>query len=97
MPLISETNDPAISSPWLVYIVCCRDGTLYTGITTDLVRRLAAHNTGKGGARYTRTRRPVALVYSEPAASRSEATRREGRIKAMTTAQKRALIDAASS
>lgn len=77
---------------WHVYIVLCRDGTLYTGITTDLDRRLAAHNSAKGGARYTRSRQPVTLVFSEPAESRSAAASREWQIKGMTLAQKRALI-----
>ncbi len=77
---------------WQVYIVSCRDDTLYTGITTDLIRRLAEHNSGKNGARYTRSRRPVTLVFSEPAASRSAAAQREWQIKQLTTAQKMALI-----
>ena len=59
----------------------CSDRTLYTGITTDLQRRLREHNEAKAGARYTRVRRPVTLVYSEPAGSRSEAARREAQIK----------------
>lgn len=77
---------------WQVYIVSCRDGTLYTGITTDLVRRLAEHNTGDKGARYTRSRRPVALVFAEAVGSRSEAARREWQIKRMSATQKMALI-----
>ena len=77
---------------WHVYIVRCRDGTLYTGITTDLVRRVADHNSGKGGARYTRSRRPVALVFSEAAVSRSAATRRELEIKRLKRKQKLAII-----
>jgi len=77
---------------WQVYIVSCRDGSLYTGITTDLVRRLAEHNTGDNGARYTRSRRPVVLVFSEAADSRSAAARREWQIKRMTAAQKMALL-----
>lgn len=77
---------------WYVYIVSCRDGTLYTGITTDLTRRLTAHNWGRDGARYTRSRRPVQLVFSEPAPCHSEAARREWEIKRMTVAQKMALI-----
>jgi len=79
-------------SEWQVYIVRCRDGTLYTGITTELSRRLAAHNSGKGGARYTRARRPVKLLFAEPASSRSAAARREWQIKQMTVAQKIELI-----
>jgi len=81
-----------MKSEWQVYIVSCRDGTLYTGITTDLPRRLAEHNSGKGGARYTRSRQPVKLVFSEPADSRSAAAQREWQIKQMTVAQKLGLI-----
>jgi putative endonuclease len=76
---------------WFVYILFCSDGTLYTGITTDIERRLREHNTGKAGARYTRSRRPVRLAYREVAASRSEAARREYQIRRMPVAGKRAL------
>ncbi len=80
---------------WFVYIVACRDGTLYTGITTDLTRRLAEHNgTGKPGvgAKYTSTRRPVTLVYSESKTTRSEAQQREWQLKRLTKQEKRELI-----
>jgi putative endonuclease len=77
---------------WLVYIVRCRDGTLYTGITNDLARRLAQHNAGRG-ARYTRGRAPVALVYSEELASKGDALRREMAIKRLRSSQKRAMAD----
>jgi len=77
---------------WRVYIVACADNSLYTGITTDLDRRLAEHNSARGGARYTRPRRPVRLVYSEEAASRSAAAKREYRIKRLSLAGKQALI-----
>lgn len=70
-----------------VYILRCADGTLYTGWTTDLNRRLAAHNAGSG-AKYTRSRRPVALLYSEECASRGAALRRESAVKRLTRAQK---------
>lgn len=73
-----------------VYILRCADGTLYTGWTTDLNRRLAAHNAGTG-AKYTRSRRPVALLYSEECASRGAALRRENAVKRLTRAQKLAL------
>lgn len=73
-----------------VYILSCADGTLYTGWTTDLNRRLAAHNAGSG-AKYTRSRRPVALLYSEECASRGAALRRESAVKRLTRAQKLAL------
>lgn len=80
-------------SQWWVYFVECRDGTLYTGISTDLQRRLAQHN-GElaGGAKYTQARRPVTLVYSEPSADRSQASRREYQLRKMPKDQKWALI-----
>ncbi|MEN8670727.1 MAG: GIY-YIG nuclease family protein [Ketobacter sp.] len=70
----------------------CSDRTLYTGITTDLQRRLREHNEAKAGARYTRVRRPVTLVYSEPAGSRSEAARREAQIKKLSRCEKLLLV-----
>lgn len=74
-----------------VYILRCADGTLYTGITDDIERRLAAHNSGKG-AKYTRGRGPVELVYREEAADKSAALRRELAIKRLSRAEKLALI-----
>ena len=76
-----------------VYLLLCGDGSLYTGCTNDLVRRLRAHQSGRG-AKYTRSRLPVELVYREPAADRSAALRREAAIKAMTRAEKLALLAA---
>jgi putative endonuclease len=76
---------------WHVYILRCVDGTLYTGITTDLDRRLTEHNSGTG-ARYTAARRPVELFYTERADDRSDASRREVEIKAMSRAEKLGLI-----
>jgi len=76
---------------WFVYIVRCADRTLYTGVATDLAARVHKHNDGKG-AKYTRGRRPVSLVYHEPAASRSAALRREHAIKRMTATEKRRLV-----
>ena len=76
---------------YFVYLLRCADGTLYTGCTNDLDRRLAAHNAGKG-AKYTRSRRPVVLVYREQAADRSAALRRERAIKRLTRKQKLELI-----
>jgi putative endonuclease len=67
-------------APAYVYIVRCADGTLYTGWTTDVPRRVAEHNAGRGAA-YTRQRGPVTLVYSEAQPSRSAALRREEQIK----------------
>lgn len=72
------------------YILKCADGTLYTGWTNDLEKRLAAHNTGRG-AKYTKPRLPVSLFYSESYETREEAMRREAAIKKLTRAQKLAL------
>ena len=78
--------------PWFVYILRCVDDTLYTGITTDVARRIDEHNAGKApGARYTRGRRPVELAYAEAAASRSAASRREAAIKQLDRTGKLAL------
>lgn len=74
-----------------VYILRCADGTLYTGCTNDLSRRLAAHNAGKG-AKYTRSRRPVELVYREEVPDKSAALRREAAIKGLSRGEKLALI-----
>jgi putative endonuclease len=80
-------------SNWFVYIMHCADGTLYTGITTDLARREQEHNSEKNGARYTRSRRPVVLVYSEEVADRSEASKREYAIKKLPLAEKIQLVE----
>jgi putative endonuclease len=78
---------------WHIYIVRCADGTLYTGVATDVARRIAEHNgQGASGARYTRSRRPVKLVYQEKAANRSAAGKREYRIKQLSRREKFALI-----
>jgi putative endonuclease len=74
-----------------VYMVECADGTLYTGWTTDLARRVRVHNAGRGG-RYTRQRRPVRLVYAEPQPDRGAAMRRERALKRLNTPGKRRLI-----
>ena len=83
-----------LDSQWWVYIVRCADNTLYTGISNDLPARMVCHNAGRG-ARYTRSRRPVNLVYQEPASTRSLALKREYAIRKLSVAAKRALIDAA--
>lgn len=75
-----------------LYILRCADTTLYTGITTDLARRIREHNGGTQGARYTRSRRPVALVYAKTFRNRSMASRAEYRIRHLSHAEKRALI-----
>ena len=76
----------------VVYILQCADGTLYTGWTTDLERRLQAHNSGRG-ARYTRGRRPLRLVYREEQPTRSAAQRREAAIRRLSRADKLKLIE----
>lgn len=78
----------------IVYLLRCADGSLYCGWTTDLERRLAAHNRGTG-SRYTGSRRPVEVAASWPAASRGEAMRLEARIKRLSRAEKLELVAAA--
>ncbi len=73
------------------YILRCKDGSLYTGWTNDLEKRVAAHNAG-AGSKYTRSRRPVALVYYESFPTKSEAMRREAQIKRLTRGEKLRLI-----
>lgn len=77
---------------YFCYILECADGTFYTGWTTDPARRTRTHNRG-AGARYTRTRRPVRLVYVETQPDRSEAMRRERQIKTYARSRKKALIE----
>tara|TARA_R110000824_G_scaffold401771_1_gene615506 strand:- start:199745 stop:200011 length:267 start_codon:yes stop_codon:yes gene_type:complete len=81
-----------MKSTWHVYLVECADKTLYTGITTDLKRRIGEHNDSLKGARYTRAKRPVKLVYSEAAVSRSEASKREYELKKLPRFEKLVLI-----
>ncbi len=76
---------------WFCYMLRCADDTLYCGITNDLEKRLAAHNDGTG-AKYTRSRTPVELLFSETCADRSTASRREQAIKRLTREKKLALI-----
>lgn len=83
---------PRSSTVWFVYIVRCSDSTLYTGIATDLERRIAVHNRGKG-AKYTRSRRPVELVWFARARSRSTAQRREAAIKRLSAREKKELAE----
>jgi putative endonuclease len=79
-------------SLWYVYIVRASDETLYTGITTDLKRRLAEHQSGKAGAKYFRGRTALEMVFTESSATRSTASKREVQIKKLTRAQKVSLI-----
>lgn len=82
---------------WSVYILQCSDGSLYTGITIDVERRITEHNdhSSKLGAKFTRGRRPVKLVYQENVGSRSEASKREMHIKSLSRQQKLKLIEQA--
>jgi putative endonuclease len=76
---------------WSVYILCCGDGSLYTGVSVDVAARLARHRAGRGAA-YTRSRRPLQLVHVEPGLTRSQALRREAAIKRLPRASKLRLI-----
>jgi predicted GIY-YIG superfamily endonuclease len=76
---------------WYLYILRCADGTLYTGITTDVEARLEAHRSGKG-AKYTRGRTPLELVYREECEDHSQALKRELAVKAMSREEKQKLI-----
>ena len=77
--------------PWFVYLVRCRDGSIYTGITDDVEARLRTHNLGKG-AKYTAQRRPVSLVYQEPHRDQGSAKRREAEIKRWSRRRKDDLV-----
>ena len=80
-----------METSWSVYILRCADGTLYTGIAPDVEKRLQKHNEGKG-AKYTRGRTPVELVYREEHPNRAEASKREYQIKQLSRAEKLELI-----
>lgn len=95
---MAETKTITQSSPWWVYMLRCYDDSLYTGITTDLTRRLHEHNQcNQLGARYTRSRRPVQLVYRQALASRSLAMQKEYAIKKLSKRAKEQLIIALES
>ncbi|MEH6404894.1 MAG: GIY-YIG nuclease family protein [Sneathiella sp.] len=80
---------------WIVYILKCGDGSLYTGITNNVVKRLAAHEAGTG-AKYTKGRGPLLLVYEEPCLNRSDASKRELNIKSLSKQQKQKLVTTAA-
>lgn len=88
----SKIAQPAAATLWYVYIVECSDTTYYTGVTTDLTRRLHEHNCTIKGAKYTRCRRPVTLIYYEKSDSRQNACKREYAIKKMNPAHKKNLV-----
>ncbi len=80
---------------WFVYILRCADNTLYTGITTDIDKRIQQHNgSDKKGAKYTRCRQPVRLAYQEDSESRSDASKREYMIKSLKKSEKEHLVEA---
>lgn len=79
------------SAAYFTYMLRCSDGTIYSGYTTDPLRRASAHNAGRG-AKYTRSRLPVRLVYVESFATKSEALRREAALKKLAHAEKLSLI-----
>lgn len=79
-------------SSYFLYILKCADKTLYTGVTTDVARRVKEHNSSVLGAKYTRARRPVRLVYTKKYRTRSKASREEFRVKALSRKEKLALI-----
>ncbi len=83
---------PPLKNNWVCYLLECADGTLYCGITSNLGKRLAAHNAGEG-AKYTRGRTPVKLVHCESCADKSTALKREMEVKNLTRAGKLALIN----
>jgi len=94
--LSSRRHDPTAMAPrpktgWLVYVLRCGDGSLYTGITNDLPKRLKTHGAGKA-SKYTRSRLPVKLVYSEPRKSKSAALKREAAIKKLPRPHKNSLF-----
>lgn len=88
---MTRRTNVGTAAGWFVYILCCADGTLYTGVTTDLRRRCRQHNDG-AASRYTRSRLPTRLVYHEPQLDRSAALKREAAIKALPRREKQALV-----
>ena len=78
---------------YFIYIVKCSDDTLYTGITTDIQRRIKEHNSSDKGAKYTKVRRPVSLVYTEECEDRSSASKREYEIKHFSRKEKLDLLE----
>jgi len=91
MKVREETAPYASGDSWYLYILRCGDGSLYTGVTTDIDRRLKMHQEGKA-SRYTRAHQPVALVYREACGSRSQALARECAVKALPRKRKENLI-----
>lgn len=82
-----------MAKAWFIYMLRCSDQSLYSGITTDITRRVLEHNTLKTGAKYTKGRRPVTLVYSEQTTSKSLASIRECELKKLSKKQKEELLN----
>lgn len=82
----------ALQKTWYVYFLRCNDNSLYTGITTDINRRLHQHNNTKLGAKYTRAKRPVTLVFIESASDKSTASKREYQLRKLKKIQKERLV-----
>ncbi len=93
-PELLVPTDQDAASEWHLYILACADGTLYTGVAKDVEARVRQHNNGKG-AKYTRGRLPVNLVYSERVGTHGDALRRERRVKTMGLRNKQRLIKGA--
>lgn len=91
MPKPNKKTEAQKADAWFVYILRCSDGSLYTGVTTDVKRRSEQHNAGTA-SRYTRGRLPVRVAYQEPRASRSAALKREWAVKSMARLAKESLI-----
>ena len=92
MILITEISLVPDTKQWFVYMLECADGSLYTGVSNDLAKRVDAHNAGKG-AKYTRSRLPVTLVYSEIAPDKGEALKKEIKMKQLSRVEKLNLIN----
>jgi putative endonuclease len=91
MKRVPRAQEPGAEPEWAVYMLRCSDGSLYTGATNDLSRRLVQHRCGKGAA-YTRSRLPVVLVFKEPATGKASALRREAALKRLSRAEKLVLL-----
>ena len=90
LPLCTERNG-SMEKTWYLYVLRCRDDTFYTGITTDVEKRLEAHRAGRG-AKYTRGRSPLELVYREVCGTHSEALKQEREVKRKSRLEKEAMI-----
>jgi putative endonuclease len=89
---MKSSTSPNKVTPYFVYVLTCADGTLYTGVTTNLERRVTEHNSSPRAAKYTKVRRPVTLTYHETYENRSLAQKREAEIKKMTRSEKELLV-----